>query len=387
MRVFEGSSRAHSQRRPRPARANGPRLCGRRPLRRALTLCLGIVLGCVMNPTGMALDASSAAGDGSEGTGLWPTTFEAGQVAADCGRWRLDDNGFCVADDVRNGLELGVRFQASRAVRITGIRMYRYDAAELRASLWDSHGRLLAHGRFADGPISAWQDMRFAQPVTIEPGETYTASYFTPRARYGFRYGYFASSALSVGPITALRSTATAPNGVFRYVDAPTGAFPVRSYRSSSYWVSPLWEDSPPDSANDGNAGGAANPATPPSTGTTPPVVGGSEPSLRVLRVTPASARALTRSRVRVFFSEPVLRRSLGTFSVRLMRHGRRVPVRLTYRPHLHTVTLTPHARLLPGATYRVAVSTRVRDIEGNRLDQSGTAGLQAGTWTFRTRP
>lgn len=359
-------SRAHSP---------GPGRRGRR-----VRLLLGIALGGVVLPALTVLGPPQAAGD-ADVTGLWPSTFQAGQTAADCGRWGLDANDFCVADDARNGLELGVRFRTSREVRITGVRIYRYDPAELRASLWDSSGRLLARGRFADGPISAWQDMRFSEPVTIEPGETYTASYFSPRTRYGFRYEYFASSARTVGPITALRATADQPNGVHCYADAPCGSFPVRAYRSSTYWVTPLWKEP------------AANPAAPPST--PPPTTGGQAPATgtpatpapRVLRVTPATTRAKLTTKVRVTFSEAVLRRSLGPSSVRLLSHGHRVPVRMAYRPRLHTVVLTPRHRLRPGTTYRIAVSTRIRDVDGNRLDQSTRAGLQEGVWTFRTRP
>ncbi len=55
--------------------------------------------------------------------------------------------------------------------------------------------------------------------------------------------------------------------------------------------------------------------------------------------------------------SEAVLRRSLGPSSVRLLSHGHRVPVRMAYRPRLHTVVLTPRHRLRPGTTYRIALA------------------------------
>lgn len=368
-------SRARSQVRRRRACAAESGRSRRRRARQGVTLCVGTALGSVVLPTVMALDAPRSV-DG-EVTGLWPTTFQAGQAASDCGRWTLDANGFCVADDARNGLELGVRFQTSREVRITGVRIYRYDPAVLRASLWDSDGALLARGQFADGPTSAWQDMRFSEPVTIEPGETYTASYFSPQTRYGFRYKYFASTAQTVDPITALRSTADVQNGVHCYADAQCGSFPVRSHRSSTYWVTPLWEEltSPPPT-----------PPPLPPTVTPPPADSSAGPAPRVLRVSPASPRAKVTSKVRVLFSEAVLPGSLDGSSVQLLHDGRRVPVRMAYRSRLHTVTLAPRHRLRPGATYRITVSTWVRDLDGNRFDQSGTrAGLQHGTWTFRT--
>ena len=48
-----------------------------------------------------------------EPTGLWSTDFAAHQTQADCGQHRLDALGFCVANDSRNGLEVGVKFQSS----------------------------------------------------------------------------------------------------------------------------------------------------------------------------------------------------------------------------------------------------------------------------------
>ena len=77
-------------------------------------------------------------------TGLWSTDFGADQVVADCGRWQLDQNDFCVANDARNGLEIGVKFQASKELKISGVRIYRVDRATVRGSLWDADGNLLA---------------------------------------------------------------------------------------------------------------------------------------------------------------------------------------------------------------------------------------------------
>jgi hypothetical protein len=296
-----------------------------------------------------------------EATGLWPTSFSPHQVAADCGAWSLDRNGFCVADDARNGLEVGVKFRTSRDVRITGVRIYRYDTAKLTASLWTSSGKLLARGSFAAGPASAWQDMSFPEPVTIVPGRTYVASYFTPRTRYAFRYDYFASSGHTVGPITALRSVDGSPNGVYCYDDAACGSFPVRGHRSSTYWVTPLW------------AGGAS-------------VAGSPAAAPRVLRVTPSGDGARVTTRVRITFSKAVRRSTLRSSTVRLMRHRKRVAVRMSYSAAHRRLVLTPRNRLRPGTTYTVVV-TDVRDTIGNRVDQDPrTSGPQGGTWTFRTR-
>jgi hypothetical protein len=48
---------------------------------------------------------------------------------------------------------------------------------------------------------------------------------------------------------------------------------------------------------------------------------------------------------------------------------------------------LDPQFALHRGATYRVLITTRIRDLSGKRLDQSPKRrGRQAATWTFRTR-
>ena len=87
--------------------------------------------------------------------------------------------------------------------------------------------------------------MTFDAPVTIAPGTTYIASYFTPNTKYAFGYEYFADQPRTVGPVTALASTDADPNGVHCYDGAPCGSFPVRGYRNSSYWVTPLWAADP----------------------------------------------------------------------------------------------------------------------------------------------
>src|SRR3954466_1154186 len=120
---------------------------------------------------GLVLPFSSAAGPG-EVTALWDSGFSPGASAVNCGPWPLDANGFCVANDSRNGLEIGVKFRASERLQITGIRIYRMDTATVTGSLWDSSGNRLAKGTFDAGPAHTWQDMTFADPVTIAPGDT-----------------------------------------------------------------------------------------------------------------------------------------------------------------------------------------------------------------------
>jgi hypothetical protein len=302
--------------------------------------------------------------------GLWSTSFSSGQSAADCGRWRLDENDFCVANDTRNGLEVGTKFRSATTLQITGVRIYRADPDTLRATLWSADGAVLAQGTFADQTGDGWQDMSFAEPVTIQPDTTYVASYFTPATKYAFEYGYFADAARTVGPVTALKSVAGSSNGVFCYEEAAC-TFPDRGHRDSSYFVTPLWV---------GSGGGPTDP--PPTDEKGPPRVAATAPAAGAGRVAPAV-------HIKVRFSEPVRRSTLTGSTVRLLRAGSARPVRvvLHYDKARRRLVLAPRSALRPGATYRVHITTGVRDLAGHRLDQNPTrAGAQSATWTFHTR-
>jgi hypothetical protein len=88
-----------------------------------------------------------------------------------------------------------------------------------------------------------------------------------------------------------------------------------------------------------------------------------------------------------VQLSEAVRPGSLDRRTVALVRvaTGARVAIDLSYAAAPHQVRLVPRRQLRHGALYRVVVTTGVRDLAGNRLDQSATAaGRQAASWTFR---
>lgn len=91
---------------------------------------------------------------------------------------------------------------------------------------------------------------------------------------------------------------------------------------------------------------------------------------------------------VRATFSEKVRGASLSTNTVRLVKSGTTtlIPASIAYNATTRTVTLTPSVRLDATTTYVVRVTTGVKDLAGNRLDQDpGIAGLQMKVWRFRT--
>lgn len=332
--------------------------------------------GLVLAPTAMSSVAAVPAQSLRAATpvvGLWDADFEARMTATDCGSWRLDVRGFCTADDVRNGVELGMKFQTSRELAVTGIRVYRIDLGTVTGSLWDADGTRLATGRFASTDTPGWQDLAFSRPVTISPGRTYLASYYSPATRYAFHYDYFANE-LTRGPITALRAVDDDPNGVYCY-DVGSCRFPTRSFRNSSYWVTPVWEN-PVDQP------------LPPSAVPAPPA-DRKPPSVRAANPMGGQKQFGLGTSVKATFSENIRASLLTRANVRLLQKGSRTPVRarLRYNVARLQLVLDPLGRLQPHTTYRVVISTLVVDTAGNPLDQDPRRpGAQPATWTFRTR-
>ncbi|WP_374828237.1 N,N-dimethylformamidase beta subunit family domain-containing protein, partial [Mycoplana dimorpha] len=129
-------------------------------------------------------------------------------------------------------VELGVKFQTSAAGTVSGIRFYKgsQDTGTHTGSLWSSTGTRLATLTFTNETASGWQTAYFSGPVTLTPGETYTASYHTNVGRYSSTTNYFTSNVTS-GPLTAPASG----NGVYAY--GSSSQFPTNTYQASNYWV------------------------------------------------------------------------------------------------------------------------------------------------------
>ncbi len=140
-----------------------------------------------------------------------------------------------------NSVELGVKFSASTAGTVTGVRFWK-DSINIdshAASLWSSTGQLLASTTFANETASGWQEVLFSQPVQITAGTTYVASYHNNES-YSAADGYFGT------PLTKGSLTAPANAGVYAY--SSSVVFPSSTYNSDNYWVDVLFvaSGSPP---------------------------------------------------------------------------------------------------------------------------------------------
>lgn len=132
-------------------------------------------------------------------------------------------------------LELGMKFTAAVNGNISGIRFYKLsnDTGPHTGSLWSATGQLLATVTFTNESSSGWQTATFSNPVQIQAGVTYVASYHTSGV-YAADANYF-SNALTRGVLTAPASAGSGGNGVFTYTG--TSAFPTSTFQATNYWV------------------------------------------------------------------------------------------------------------------------------------------------------
>jgi hypothetical protein len=128
-------------------------------------------------------------------------------------------------------------------------------------------------------------------------------------------------------------------------------------------------------------ASGGTTPAGPTSKDTVHPRVSAASPKAGAARVGQSKD-------VRVTFSESVRPSTLNARTVKLVRKGTtvRIPATITYNRATRTVTIDPTRRLRHHTTYKVVVTTAVKDVAGNALDQKPfVTGNQKARWTFTT--
>ncbi len=135
-----------------------------------------------------------------------------------------------------SGVNLGVKFTASQAGTVSGIRFYKAAAntGTHIGSLYTASGTLLATATFTNETASGWQQVNFSQPVAISANTTYVAAYFAPLGHYSDSAAAFASSGVSNPPLQAVANSSSA-NGVYAYGNSAN--FPSSSFNSTNYWV------------------------------------------------------------------------------------------------------------------------------------------------------
>ncbi|MDC7744555.1 DUF4082 domain-containing protein [Rhizobium binxianense] len=156
------------------------------------------------------------------------------------GLWTLADKPAVEMAIDPNSVELGLRFQATTAGYVEGIRFYKgfYDIGDHAVSLWRADGTLLATGVSVGESLSGWQTVMFSSPIQIAIGTTYLASYHT-NGFYSATNNYFGNTYAS-GALKAVDG-----GGVYAYGDN-AGTFPGQSPGTgTNYWVDVVFDAGP----------------------------------------------------------------------------------------------------------------------------------------------
>ncbi|MBY3466893.1 DUF4082 domain-containing protein [Rhizobium laguerreae] len=154
------------------------------------------------------------------------------------GLWTLAEKPAVETAIDRDPVELGLRFQATTAGSVQGIRFYKgfYNTGDHVVSLWSSNGTLLATGVSVGESLSGWQTVMFSSPIQIAAGTTYVASYHS-NGFFSVTENYF-SEPYASGALKAVDG-----GGVFAY--SGTSTFPGQSPGGSNYWVDVVFDAGP----------------------------------------------------------------------------------------------------------------------------------------------
>ncbi|MQY03478.1 DUF4082 domain-containing protein [Actinomadura macrotermitis] len=151
------------------------------------------------------------------------------------------------ADSDTTPIEAGLKFTTNTGGWVTGVRFYKGtgNTGTHTGNLWDSNGTKLATTTFQNETATGWQQATFGTAVQIQPGTTYTISYFAPNGHYAADPGYFAKSGLTNGPLSAPDAGISGGNGVYR---AGSSGVPNATYGGGNYYVDVLFSTvKPPD--------------------------------------------------------------------------------------------------------------------------------------------
>jgi predicted RNA-binding protein with TRAM domain len=142
-----------------------------------------------------------------------------------------------------SSVNLGMEFTADRAGFVSGVRFYKAatNGGTHVGSLWTATGTLLASATFTGETASGWQQVTFANPVSVTVGTTYVVSYLAPVGHYAAAAQGFASM-VSAPPLYGLASGSLTPNGLYSY--ASGNAFPTSTFGASNYYVDAIFTTS-----------------------------------------------------------------------------------------------------------------------------------------------
>ena len=176
-------------------------------------------------------------------------------VSCPCSIWGSNVTPATSDSGDASSVEVGMKFRSDVFGTVSGVRFYKAgtNSGTHVGSLWSAGGQRLATATFSNETTSGWQQVTFANPVTINPNTTYVASYFAPRGHYAQTTGYFypapspppdGGGTVDSGPLHAQRNSSTSGNGVYGYGASST--FPTNTFNAENYWVDVVFTPSTP---------------------------------------------------------------------------------------------------------------------------------------------
>ncbi|TDC24680.1 DUF4082 domain-containing protein [Kribbella albertanoniae] len=143
--------------------------------------------------------------------------------------------------------ELGVRFRVDRPGVVLGVKFYKApgDTDVHTGSLWSPSGERLATATFAGESAAGWQEVRFAQPVRIDAGGNYTASYHSPTGTFAYDHDFYER--------TQDNGVLHTPTGAGLFSYGPT-SYPTQFWMNTNYWADVIFQ---PDTYTLWNVGDA----------------------------------------------------------------------------------------------------------------------------------
>ncbi len=132
--------------------------------------------------------------------------------------------------------ELGVKFTASVAGEVTGVRFYKQtwmDGYLHVGHLWSSSGTVLATATFTNESAYGWQQVNFSSPVAIQANTVYIASFSTGGGYFGITSPFFTSGGVFSGPLQALSNSVVGGDGVYNRA----GYFPDVDGNGMNFWA------------------------------------------------------------------------------------------------------------------------------------------------------
>ena len=131
--------------------------------------------------------------------------------------------------------EVGVKFTASVAGEVTGVRFYKqtWMGGYVHVGhLWSSTGTLLATATFTNESAYGWQQVTFSSPVAILANTVYIASFSTGGGYFGITSPFFTSGGVTNGPLEALPNSVSGGDGVYN-----RAGFPDVNSNGMNFWA------------------------------------------------------------------------------------------------------------------------------------------------------